>query len=183
MTGISARAVHILALPLAVTATARAQARRLPAFDPERIFVLGDADLDGRLSLGEYRDLLRSSPCRRDDAAAIEPMFRRLDADGDGFLSLSEYRKSFPQRPDNAAERPAASDTKPARADEALGAVSTPSCADHAASVRICRLRPVSPHRRDPLRCEGTAGPWGSAVSPPHSWRRTRSTPRRHSAG
>ena len=41
---------------------ASAQAQRFPAFDPERIFVLGDADLDGRLSLDEYRDFLRPRP-------------------------------------------------------------------------------------------------------------------------
>ena len=67
----------------------RAQTQRFPAFDPERIFILGDADLDGRLSLEEYRDFLRSSPRMRNAAAAtIEPMFRRIDADRDGFLSL-----------------------------------------------------------------------------------------------
>ena len=76
------------------------QPQRFPAFDPERIFMLGDADLDGRLSLDEYRDFLRSSPRMRDAApATIEPMFRRLDADRDGFLSLAEYRKSFPRGP------------------------------------------------------------------------------------
>ena len=75
------------------------QAQRFPAFDPERIFMLGDADLDGRLSLDEYRDFLRSSPRMRNAAATIEPMFHRLDVDRDGFLSLAEYRKSFPRRP------------------------------------------------------------------------------------
>ena len=104
MTGFSARVVPVLVLLLA--GRAAAQTQRFPAFDPERIFVLGDADLDGRLSLEEYRDFLRSSPRMRDAAATIEPMFRRLDADRDGFLSLSEYRKSFPQRPGGAAARP-----------------------------------------------------------------------------
>ena len=43
-------------------AKAQTQTQRFPPFDPERFFMLGDADLDGRLSLGEYRDFLRSSP-------------------------------------------------------------------------------------------------------------------------
>ncbi len=89
-------------LVLLVAAPCQAQAQRPAAFDPERIFVLGDADLDGRMSLDEYRDFLRSSPRMRDAAANIEPMFRRLDADRDGFLSLAEYRKSFPPKPGSA---------------------------------------------------------------------------------
>ena len=125
--GFSARAVPILALLLA----GAAQAQRPPAFDPERIFILGDADIDGRLSLDEYRDFLRSSPRMRDGAAMIEPMFRRLDADRDGFLSLSEYRKSFPPRPAIPAVRPEAPEVKPTgaeaqKADEALGGLITP---------------------------------------------------------
>ena len=75
--------------------------------------MLGDADLDGRLSLDEYRDFLRSSPRMKNAAAAIEPMFRRLDADRDGFLSLAEYRKSFPQRPGGAPAKPGAPKEKP----------------------------------------------------------------------
>ncbi len=101
MTGFAARIMAGVMLLLAalIQADAQTQPRRFPPFDPERIFMLGDADLDGRLSLDEYRDFLRSSPRMKDAAAAIEPMFRRLDADHDGFLSLAEYRKSFPQRP------------------------------------------------------------------------------------
>lgn len=102
MTGNSARAVLVLVLLMAV----EARAQRPPAFDPERIFILGDADLDGRLSLEEYRDFLRSAPRMKNAGATVEPMFRRLDTDGDGFLSLSEYRKSFPQRPVVAAVKP-----------------------------------------------------------------------------
>jgi len=77
----------------------QAAAQRFPAFDPERIFTFGDTDLDGRLSLEEYRELLRASPRMKNAAASIEPLFRRLDKDGDGFLSLPEYRLAFPQRP------------------------------------------------------------------------------------
>jgi hypothetical protein len=93
------------------------QAQRIPAFDPERIFMLGDADLDGRLSLDEYRDFLRSSPRMKNAAATIEPMFRRLDADRDGFLSLAEYRKSFERRPGSVPTKTdAPTETPPAAA-------------------------------------------------------------------
>ena len=110
MTGIAPRMMLAVVGILAVTTFAPAQtptakqkqAPRPPAFDPERIFMLGDADLDGLLSLDEYRDFLRSSPRMKANSAGIEPMFRRLDADHDGFLSLAEYRKSFPQRPAGA---------------------------------------------------------------------------------
>src|SRR5580765_1565831 len=94
MTGFSARLVPVLVLLLAGAATARAQR---PVFDLERFFMLADADLDGRLSLDEFRELYRSVPRMRD--AAIEPLFRRLDVDRDGFLSLAEFRKAFPARP------------------------------------------------------------------------------------
>ena len=105
----------------------------IPAFDPERIFMLGDADLDGRLSLEEYRDFLRSSPRMRTAAAAtIEPMFRRLDTDRDGFLSLSEYRKSFPQRPGGAAPG------RTLRRRSRRG-VDTPDASDHARAGEILR--------------------------------------------
>jgi hypothetical protein len=115
MTGFSARWVPVIVFLLAGRATGQTQ--RFPAFDPERIFVLGDADLDGRLSLDEYRDFMRSSPRMRNAAASIEPMFRRVDTDHDGFLSLPEYRKSFPPRPGGAAARPDVSKEKPPGAD------------------------------------------------------------------
>jgi len=97
MTRDSTRVLLVLVLLLAGPTSAQVQ--QATAFDPERIFIIGDADLDGRMTLEEYRDFLRSSPRMRDAAATIEPMFRRLDTDADGFLSLSEYRKSFPARP------------------------------------------------------------------------------------
>jgi hypothetical protein len=113
MTGFSARVMPLVVLLLAAPTRAQTQAQRFPAFDPERIFMLGDADLDGRLSLDEYRDFLRSSPRMKGAASAIEPMFRRLDADRDGFLSLAEYRKSFPQRPGGAPAKSVAPKEKP----------------------------------------------------------------------
>jgi len=119
MTGFSTRMMPVIILLLAAPMQAqtqtqpKAQTQRFPAFDPEQIFMLGDADLDGRLSLDEYRDFLRSSPRMKNAAAAVEPMFRRLDADRDGFLSLAEYRKSFPQRPGGTAAKPGTPKGKP----------------------------------------------------------------------
>jgi hypothetical protein len=113
MRGFSAVAMlGVVLLPAAWT-HAQVQAQRPPAFDPERIFMLGDADLDGRLSLDEYREFLRSSPRMKGAAAAIEPMFRQLDADRDGFLSLAEYRKSFPPRPVGVPAKTDATKRKP----------------------------------------------------------------------
>jgi hypothetical protein len=96
MHGFPTRFVLVWALLPASALPGRAVAQRF-SFDAERIFSFGDADLDGRLSLDEYREFLRNSPRMRADT--VEPMFQRLDTDGDGFLSLSEYRKSFPPRP------------------------------------------------------------------------------------
>ncbi len=104
--------IPLVVLLLATPMQTRAQ--RFPVFDPEQIFMMGDADLDGRLSLDEYRDFLRSSPRMKGAAATIEPMFRRLDADRDGFLSLAEYRKSFPRRPAGTPPKSDAAKEKPA---------------------------------------------------------------------
>ena len=109
MPGFSSRVMAVVILLLA----AQVHGQQFPAFDPERIFMIGDADLDGRLSLDEYRDFLRSSPRMRNASAAIEPMFRRLDVDRDGFLSLAEYRKSFPRRPGGAPAKSVATKEKP----------------------------------------------------------------------
>jgi hypothetical protein len=38
--------------------------------------MLGDADLDGQLTLDEYRDRFLASPRMRDAVATIEPIFR-----------------------------------------------------------------------------------------------------------
>ena len=67
MTGFSARVIRWSSC--CWRAGQQAQTQRFPAFDPERIFMLGDADLDGRLSLDEYRDFLRTSPRMRNAAA------------------------------------------------------------------------------------------------------------------
>ncbi|HWB09645.1 MAG TPA: DUF1553 domain-containing protein [Pirellulales bacterium] len=103
MNGFSPHVVLVSALLLTSVSPGKAVAQRF-TFDAERVFSLGDADLDGRLSLDEYREFLRNSPRMRGET--IEPMFRRLDTDGDGFLSLSEYRKSFPQRPGASPQAP-----------------------------------------------------------------------------
>jgi hypothetical protein len=110
MTGSTVRAIALLVLLLA--SGAAAQGQRFPAFDPERIFAMGDTDLDARLSLDEYREQLRFSPRMRNDPAGAEPLFRRLDTDHDGFLSLAEYRKSFPGRPQAKAQKPATPSSK-----------------------------------------------------------------------
>lgn len=99
MAGSSLRIVLLLVLLLAGEANAQPQNRRLPAFDPERIFTFGDTDLDDRLALEEYRELIRSSPRMKNAGATIEPLFRRLDTDHDGFLSLAEYSRSFRPAP------------------------------------------------------------------------------------
>jgi hypothetical protein len=102
MTRLTARVTFVAVLLIGARLPAQTQVQRPPVFDAERIFMMGDADLDGRLSFDEYRDFMRSAPRMRNAAATIEPLFRRLDTDQDGFLSLSEYRKSFPQRPGGA---------------------------------------------------------------------------------
>jgi Protein of unknown function (DUF1553)/Protein of unknown function (DUF1549)/Planctomycete cytochrome C/EF hand len=129
MMGFSARSATLLIVVFTVQALAQTQ--RFPVFDAEQIFVLGDADLDGRLSLEEYGEQLRAFPRMRSAAATIEPMFRRLDTDHDGFISLPEYRKAFPRRPTGAPVKPEASTAKrpvgaaPAATD-AAGAKITP---------------------------------------------------------
>ncbi|HEV3338753.1 MAG TPA: DUF1549 domain-containing protein [Pirellulales bacterium] len=154
----------------------QAFAQRFPAFDAERILSFGDADLDGRLSLDEYRDLIRNSPRMKDAAATIEPLFRRLDTDGDGFLSLSEYRKSFPPRPGG----PVGPQEKPS-ASEAEGTVAAPVTPITPEQERLfeAKIRPVLATRcgechssdakklqaglrldsRDGLRIGGDSGP------------------------
>ncbi len=71
-------------------------AQQRPRFDPEQFLMLGDADLDGQLSLDEYKELLRNSPFARNASTSIEPMFRRLDSNQNGVLSVAEYSRSFP---------------------------------------------------------------------------------------
>jgi hypothetical protein len=117
MTGFCARVIPVLVLLLGGGTVAVAQ--QFSFFDPERIFMLGDADLDGRLSLDEFREMFRSSPRMKNAPPdTIERLFRRLDMDGDGFLSLWEYRKSFPGRPRGPAVKPGSTKEKPAGAGD-----------------------------------------------------------------
>ena len=102
MTTLSTRPILVIVLLLAA---APVRAQTFPAFDPERVFMLGDADLDGRLSLDEYKEFQRSSPRMRNAADGIEPLFRRLDTNQDGLLSLGEYRRSFPLRREGVTGR------------------------------------------------------------------------------
>jgi cytochrome c553 len=68
--------------------------------DPERAFSLGDSNLDGKLSLEEFRELvtnggrLKAAAKKKAVAPALlEPLFRRLDANGDGSLTVREFRR------------------------------------------------------------------------------------------
>src|SRR6267154_5895918 len=138
MTGFSARLVPVLVLFLAGAATAQAQR---PVFDLERFFMLGDADLDGRLSLDEFRELYRSFPRMRD--AAIEPLFRRLDVDRDGFLSLAEFRKAFPPRPGGATAQPDASKEKPGDGATGMSALPGATITPEQKKFFEAKIRPV----------------------------------------
>jgi hypothetical protein len=68
--------------------------------DPERAFSLGDSNLDGKLSLEEFRELVTHGARLKNAAkkkavapALLEPLFRRLDANGDGSLNVREFRR------------------------------------------------------------------------------------------
>ncbi len=141
MTGSLARLVS--ALVLLLVGQAVAQVQRFPAFDPERIFMLGDADLDGKLSLDEFRELYRFSSRMRDAAATIEPLFRRLDTDHDGFLSLTEYRKSIPRRPGSAAIKPDSAKEKPPAVDMRMSATEKTQITPEQEKFFETKIRPV----------------------------------------
>ncbi len=90
---------------MAVLVTARGQ--QLQPANPERGFAFGDSNLDGRLSLDEFRELLMYGP--RGKKAAVKKMparpdvvFGRLDTDHDGFLTILEYRRLNQLRPGGA---------------------------------------------------------------------------------
>jgi hypothetical protein len=60
------------------------QIQQMPAPDPERGFAFGDTDLDGRLSLEEFRELIRNVPRLKKAAAKkaslpLEPVLRDQD--------------------------------------------------------------------------------------------------------
>ncbi len=80
----------------AVLVTAHGQ--QFPAPDPERGFSFGDTDLDGKLTLNEFRELLINGARLKKAAAKKVPpnpemLFRRLDLDRDGFLTFAEFRQ------------------------------------------------------------------------------------------
>ena len=98
-----------LLAPAAALVAARGQQPRGP--DPERAFAFGDTDLDGKLSLDEFRELLRNG-ARLKNAAGQEGaspnpelLFRRLDADSDGVLTIAEYRQIVQLRAGRPAGR------------------------------------------------------------------------------
>ena len=90
---------------MAVLVTARGQQSQ-PA-NAERGFSLGDSNLDGKLSLDEFRELLEYGARRKKAAAKKMParpeaIFARLDTDHDGFLTIQEYRRLNQLRPGGA---------------------------------------------------------------------------------
>jgi hypothetical protein len=142
MTGFSSRIVPVLVLLLVGRVVAQVQ--RFPAFDPERIFILGDADLDGKLSLDEFRELYRFSPRMKDALATIEPLFRRLDTDHDGFLSLKEYRKSLPRRPGGASlKTDSAKEKLPTTADMGASTTEKTSITPEQEKFFETKIRPI----------------------------------------
>jgi cytochrome c553 len=84
---------------LLLVALVAASAQQPQRPDPERTFSFGDTDLDGKLSLDEFRELLTNGPRLKSAAKKALPMemqeglFRRLDANRDGSLSLQEFRR------------------------------------------------------------------------------------------
>ncbi|MFO0951740.1 MAG: c-type cytochrome domain-containing protein [Isosphaeraceae bacterium] len=84
-----------------------------PVADPERGFAFGDTNLDGKLSLEEFRELVLYGPRLKNAAAKrppamVEPAFRRLDTNQDGHLTLQEYRRIGQLRPGGGAGFPGA---------------------------------------------------------------------------
>ena len=125
--------------------------------DPERAFTFGDSNLDGKLSLAEFRELLTNGPRPRKAAkkavpeAHLTPLFRRLDANGDGELSVKEFRQItvlrgaaggglFPKKKGAGLLAQAALARRKAAARGASGAKPTPTPGPAAAADR-----PVSP--------------------------------------
>ncbi len=84
---------------LLLVALAAASAQQPGRPDPERAFSFGDTDLDGKLTLDEFRELLTNGPRQKNAAKkAIAPevqdgLFRRLDANRDGKLTVQEFRR------------------------------------------------------------------------------------------
>jgi cytochrome c553 len=78
--------------------------QQIGAPNPERAFSIGDTDLDGKLSLDEFRELLQNGPRQKKAVAKkvpanLEALFQRLDLDRDGSLTFPEYRQLAQLRP------------------------------------------------------------------------------------
>ncbi len=84
---------------LLLVALVAASAQQPGRPDPERAFSFGDTDLDGKLTLDEFRELLTNGPRQKNAAKkAMAPevqdgLFRRLDANRDGTLTVQEFRR------------------------------------------------------------------------------------------
>ena len=129
-----------------------AQGQQFPAPDPERGFAFGDSDLDGKLTLDEFRDLLLNG-ARLKNAAAKKPqanpenLFRQLDADRDGSLILAEYRQMaalfrLGQGGGMGPFAKARAKARPDAKDEAIEAVSKPITSEQIKFFEA-KIRPV----------------------------------------
>ncbi len=75
-----------------------ARGQQMQAPDPERGFAFGDTNLDGKLSMDEFVELIRVGPRLKKAAvqktpAQLEPVFHRLDTDHNGFLTVQEFSR------------------------------------------------------------------------------------------
>lgn len=61
---------------------------------PEKIFAKLDADSDGSLTLGEFKE----SPMAKKNPERAEKIFARIDADSDTKVTLEEFKAHAPKR-------------------------------------------------------------------------------------
>ncbi len=127
---------------MAVLVTARGQ--QLQPANAERGFSLGDSNLDGKLSLDEFRELLEYGPRGKKAVAKKMParpeaIFARLDTDHDGFLTILEFRRLNQMRSGAAGAGGMGPFAKAGVAQEEGG-----RCAGRRPRLRRGRIRPGS---------------------------------------